>query len=89
MKWAELEPSTRARDSLKWSSSVPSSNNIFSTQAGLAQNFPTRVELELDYNLNEPIPDRQYPLRIGSFTPLTIVFAYLGRDPSYSDAVSH
>jgi len=70
MKWAELEPSTRAWDRPKWSSSSSSSDNIFSTRAGLAQNFPTRVELELDYNLNEPIPDRQYPLRIGSFTPL-------------------
>jgi hypothetical protein len=57
MKWAELEYS----------------DNIFSTLAGLAQNFPTRVELKLDYNLNEPIPDRQYPLKIGSFTPLFTV----------------
>jgi hypothetical protein len=70
MKWAELGPSTRARDRLKLSSSSSSSDTIFFKRAGLAQHFPARVELELYYSLNEPIPDRQYPLRIGSFTAL-------------------
>jgi hypothetical protein len=45
----------------------------FPTRAGLAQDFSARVELELELYcyLNEPIPNRQYPLRIGSFTPLS------------------
>jgi hypothetical protein len=49
---------------------------VFVTRAELAQDFSARVKLELELELycllNEPSPNRQYPLRIGSFTPLLI-----------------
>jgi hypothetical protein len=49
----------------------------FPTRAGLAQDVSARAELELELELycylNEPISDRQYPLKIGSFTPLATV----------------
>jgi hypothetical protein len=63
---AELEPSTRAR------------TIVFVTRAELAQDFLARVELELELYclLNEPSPNRQYPLRIGSFTPLSAIIRY-------------
>jgi hypothetical protein len=43
---------------------------------GLAQDFSARVELELYCYLNEPIPNRQYPLRIGSFCDDPFFFFY-------------
>jgi len=35
--------------------------------------FQLVFELELYCLLNEPSPNRQYPLRIGSFTPLVLI----------------
>jgi hypothetical protein len=59
----ELGPNTRAR------------TIYFPTRAGLAQDFSARAKLEFYCYLNEPILDRQYPFKIGSFTPLG-VWAY-------------
>jgi hypothetical protein len=39
-------------------------------RAGLEHKNEARVKLELEKTLDEPISNKQYSLRIGSFTPL-------------------
>jgi len=48
VKWAELEPSTRARARAR--------TTYFPTRAGLAQDFSARVELELELLLKRADP---------------------------------
>jgi hypothetical protein len=42
-------------------------------RADLEHKNEARVKLELEKKLDEPIPNNQYSLRIGSFTPLPVI----------------